>query len=69
MNQNHQNKSIFPMRKNLSILALMLCGALNAQQNFTQYVNPMIGTGDHGHVFLGANVPFGMVDAGPTHQV
>ena len=56
------------MRKNLLILALLLCGALNAQQNFTQYVNPMIGTGDHGHVFLGANVPFGMVDAGPTQQ-
>ena len=32
----------------------------------TQYVDPRIGTGDHGHVFVGANVPFGMVNAGPT---
>lgn len=32
----------------------------------TQYVNPFIGTGDHGHVFLGANVPFGLVQLGPT---
>ena len=37
-----------------------------AAQNFTQYVDPRIGTGDHGHVFAGANVPFGMVNAGPT---
>ena len=33
---------------------------------FTAYVDPRIGTGDHGHVFIGANVPFGMVNAGPT---
>jgi len=37
-----------------------------AAQNFTQYVDPRIGTGDHGHVFVGANVPFGMINAGPT---
>ena len=36
-------------------------------QNLTQYVDPYIGTGDHGHVFLGANVPFGMVQLGPTN--
>jgi len=36
-------------------------------QNLTQYVDPYIGTGDHGHVFLGANVPFGLVQLGPTN--
>ena len=36
------------------------------EESFTSYVNPRIGTGDHGHVFVGANVPFGMVNAGPT---
>lgn len=35
--------------------------------NFTQYVDPYIGTGDHGHVFLGANVPFGAVQLGPSN--
>lgn len=35
-------------------------------QTLTQYVDPFIGTGDHGHVFMGANVPFGLVQAGPT---
>lgn len=32
----------------------------------TQYVDPYIGTGGHGHVFLGANVPFGLVQLGPN---
>ncbi len=35
--------------------------------NLTQYVDPYIGTGDHGHVFLGANVPFGAVQLGPSN--
>lgn len=36
-------------------------------ENLTQYVDPYIGTGDHGHVFLGANVPFGAIQLGPTN--
>jgi predicted alpha-1,2-mannosidase len=31
-----------------------------------EMVDPKIGSGDHGHVFVGANVPFGMVMLGPT---
>src|SRR5574344_2019546 len=37
--------------------------------NLTQYVDPTIGTGGHGHVFLGANVPFGFVQLGPSQVV
>jgi predicted alpha-1,2-mannosidase len=33
------------------------------------YVDPYIGTGGHGHVFLGASVPYGAVQAGPTNIV
>ena len=51
-------------RKNLLLLAVLPLMA--TAQPLTQYVDPRIGTGDHGHVFLGANVPFGMVNAGPT---
>jgi predicted alpha-1,2-mannosidase len=36
------------------------------QQNLTQYINPYIGTGGHGHVFMGANLPFGLVQLGAT---
>jgi len=33
------------------------------------YVDPYIGTGGHGHVFLGASVPYGAVQVGPTNIV
>ncbi|QEC74490.1 GH92 family glycosyl hydrolase [Mucilaginibacter ginsenosidivorax] len=38
-----------------------------APVSFTKYVDPYIGTGFHGHVFVGANVPFGAVQLGPTN--
>ena len=36
-------------------------------QLLTSYVDPLIGSGGHGHVFLGASVPFGAVQLGPTN--
>lgn len=38
----------------------------NSSNNLTQHVDPYIGTGGHGHVFLGANVPYGLVQLGPS---
>ena len=35
--------------------------------NYIKYVDPFIGSGGHGHVFVGANVPFGGVQVGPTN--
>ena len=60
--------TINKMRKTLLfITAICIClTGLASEGNFTQYVNPRIGTGGHGHVFLGANVPFGYVQLGPT---
>ena len=40
---------------------------VNKKTDLTQYVDPYIGTGFHGHVFVGANVPFGAVQLGPTN--
>jgi putative alpha-1,2-mannosidase len=40
-----------------------------AQTNYTQYVNPFIGTGVHGHTFPGATVPFGMVQLSPDTRL
>ncbi|MCA8829579.1 GH92 family glycosyl hydrolase [Hymenobacter pini] len=37
------------------------------ESSLTRYVDPYIGTGGHGHVFLGANVPFGAVQLGPVN--
>lgn len=36
-------------------------------QNLTALVDPYIGTDYHGHVFLGASVPFGGVQLGPSN--
>ena len=36
-------------------------------QGNSQYVNPIIGSGGHGHVFVGANVPFSAVQLGPNN--
>ena len=36
-------------------------------QEITSYVDPLIGSGGHGHVFVGANVPFGGVQLGPDN--
>lgn len=53
----------------LTIVTACLAIPANAGKgdaDLTQYVDPRIGTGGHGHVFLGANVPFGFVQLGPT---
>ncbi len=49
----------------LAALALAACSAPQAE-DYAAWVNPKIGTGGHGHVFVGANVPFGLVQLGPT---
>lgn len=45
---------------------LNITNAFAATPNLTQYVNQYVGTGGHGHTFMGANVPFGLVQLGPT---
>ena len=50
----------------LGIIAWMGCMACAA--SLTEWVNPTIGSGGHGHVFVGANVPFGYVQLGPTEH-
>lgn len=38
-------------------------------QNYSEFVNPFIGTGGHGHTFPGAVLPFGMVQLSPDTRV
>lgn len=58
--------------KKVSVL-LVVCivfvfGAFSqSTTDVAKYVDPYIGTGGHGHVFLGASVPFGAVQVGPTN--
>jgi len=53
----------------ISIIAFVSCQnptQLN-ENNYTKFVDPFIGSGGHGHVFVGANVPFGGVQLGPSN--
>ena len=56
----------------LTLVFLSLIGVVRAQTetaadtSLLQYVDPLVGSGGHGHVGVGANVPGGMVLAGPT---
>ena len=47
---------------------LVQAEGLHAPEGLTKYVDPRIGTGGHGHVFFGANVPFGFVQLGPVEK-
>src|ERR1051326_3748481 len=53
--------------------SFIICIILGCQpvfaQSLTQYVNPFIGTGGHGHTFPGATTPFGMVQLSPDTRI
>ncbi|MCK5279664.1 MAG: glycoside hydrolase family 92 protein, partial [Cyclobacteriaceae bacterium] len=58
------------MKKVTKIILFLCVAGLSAcstdkVKNYTQYVDPFIGTGGHGHTFPGATVPFGMVQISP----
>lgn len=58
------------MKKQILLLlsAAVLAGQGSAREgNWLQYVDPRIGSGGHGHVFVGASVPFGAVQVGPQN--
>lgn len=54
-------------------IAILCCFSVASsfaqKKNYAQYVNPMIGTGGHGHTFPGATVPFGMVQLSPDTRI
>ena len=58
------------MKRILQLTAILtsalFMAACNEKETLTTYVDPLIGSGGHGHVFVGASVPFGMVQLGPT---
>jgi len=48
---------------------ILLISSFALGQNPSQYVNPFIGTGGHGHTFPGATLPFGMVQLSPDTRI
>jgi len=56
-------------RMTACLLALLLPPAASpgVAEDLTRHVDPFIGSGGHGHVFVGASVPFGAVQVGPAN--
>ena len=65
----YPRKTSFPALRSYWLLLLGICCELTPgfSQTPADFVDPYIGTGGHGHVFLGANVPFGAVQLGPVN--
>ena len=56
------------------VLSIILAAATAAEahdysksEGLLQYVDPYIGSGGHGHVFVGTSVPYGMIQLGPSN--
>ncbi|WP_276496655.1 GH92 family glycosyl hydrolase [Pontibacter litorisediminis] len=68
-------KALQRLKAPLVVLACIAASCTTSNQqdsspgtrSLTQYVDPYIGSSYHGHVFVGANVPFGAVQLGPTN--
>lgn len=68
---NKRVLNIYIMKKQILLLLIINFCLLTcfAQQNYSQHVDPLIGTGGHGHTFPGATVPFGMVQLSPDTRI
>jgi predicted alpha-1,2-mannosidase len=53
----------------LMVLVLTLSGLRLVAQDYTQFVNPFIGTAGHAHTFPGPTRPFGLVQLSPDMRL
>lgn len=68
---NNMKKSLLLGALALTLLALSpetVSAQSTPTTDYSSYVDPRIGTGGHGHTFLGASVPFGFIQLGPTEH-
>lgn len=56
----------------LGTVALVACSNSEKKQiaaeSYVDWVDPLIGSGGHGHVFVGASIPHGMIQLGPNNN-
>lgn len=56
----------------LGTVALVACSNSEKKQiaaeSYVDWVDPLIGSGGHGHVFVGASIPHGMIQLGPNNK-
>ena len=51
------------------ITVFALSSSAQRKKDYTQFVDPLIGTGGHGHTYPGAVAPFGMVQLSPDTRL
>lgn len=49
------------------LLGMGACTQTSTSQDYTNFVNPFIGTGGHGHTYPGVVVPNGMIQPQPRY--
>lgn len=76
LGHTHQKKSILSIARVVNTtlaIAFLAFGHQNlraqTEASPADYVNPMVGTGGHGHTFPGAVWPFGMVQLSPDTRI
>ena len=57
------------MKKILIFALVIFASCQKEKKNLTEYVNPFIGTGGHGHTYPGPSAPFGMVQLSPDSRL
>ncbi len=73
--ERHSNKVKGKGRRVKFVLLFAFCLLFSANHvsgqanRYTKYVDPLIGTGGHGHTFPGSTVPFGFVQLSPDTRV
>ena len=65
MNKKTNGTFIAHATRTFFCLALCLTAAICSGKPAVDEVSPLIGTAEHGHVYPGATVPFGMVQLSP----
>ena len=51
------------------LLGMGACTQTSTSQDYTNFVNPFIGTGGHGHTYPGVVVPNGMIQPSPDTRI
>jgi predicted alpha-1,2-mannosidase len=62
-----RSRYIVMAKRSLFVFSCLLAGFVAGAQVNTNFVNPLIGTGGHGHTYPGVSVPFGMVQLSPDN--
>lgn len=57
------------MRTPLFFILLLFFSCQDKPKQLTEYINPFIGTGGHGHTYPGVSAPFGMIQLSPDTRL